>query len=103
MRPNIEIINGVYPAISDCREGAQPDEEMMIYLNRSLGLGLTRYDTLANKSETSNNRQDVMMAFPNSSSQSQPKKNIEKDESKIRSFFEQTGVLGLQAYTWLFG
>jgi hypothetical protein len=91
--PNIEIINGVYPAISDCREGAKPDEEMMIYLNRSLGLGITRYDTLTMKSETSDNRQNVMMAFPNSSSKSQPKKSIEKDESNIRSLFEQTGVL----------
>jgi len=91
--PNIEVINGVYPAISDCREGAQPDEEMMIYLNKSLGLGIARYDTLTSKGETSNNRQDVMMAFPNSSAKSQPKKNIAKDESNIRSLFEQTGVL----------
>jgi hypothetical protein len=91
--PNLEIINGVYPAISDCREGAKPDEAMMIYLNRSLALGITQYDTLTNKSGTSDNRKSVMMAFPNSSSKSQPKKNVEKGESNIRSFFEQTGVL----------
>ena len=91
--PNIEIINGVYPAISDCREGAKPDEAMMIYLNRSLGLGITQYDTLTNQSGTSDNRKNVMMAFPNSTFSLQPKKNIEKDESNIRSFFEQTGVL----------
>jgi hypothetical protein len=91
--PNIEIINGVYPAISDGREGAKPSEEMMIYLNRSLALGITQYDTLTNKSGTSNNRLNVMMAFPNSSSKSQPGKNIQKEGVKIRSLFEQTGVL----------
>ncbi|MES2653083.1 MAG: heparinase II/III family protein [Bacteroidota bacterium] len=91
--PNIEIINGVYPAISDCREGATPSEEMMIYLNRSLALGITQYDTLANKGGTSNNRLNVMMAFPNSSSKSQPGKNIQKEGGNIRSLFEQTGVL----------
>lgn len=91
--PNLEIINGVYPAISDCREGAAPDSDMMIYLNRSLRLGMSRYDTLANKSETSNNRKSIMMAFPNSSTKSQPGKNIQKEGAKIRSLFEQTGVL----------
>ncbi|WP_257668130.1 heparinase II/III family protein [Parapedobacter tibetensis] len=91
--PNIEIINGVYPAISDGREGAKPDEAVMIYLNRTLGLGIARYDTLTNKSGTSDNRKNVMMAFPNSSYKSQPEKNIKKDEANTRSFFEQTGVL----------
>ncbi len=91
--PNLEIINGVYPAISDCREGATPDSDMMIYLNRSLRLGIPQYDTLANKNGTSDNRKSVMMAFPNSSSKSQPGKNMQKEEANIRSFFEQTGVL----------
>ena len=91
--PNIEIINGVYPAISDCREGAKPDESTMVYLNRSLGLGIPQYDTLTNKGGTSDNRKNVMMAFPNSTISLQPKKNIQKNETNIRSFFEQTGVL----------
>lgn len=91
--PNIEIINGVYPAISDGREGAKPSEEMMVYLNRTLALGITQYDTLTNKSGTSNNRLNVMMAFPNSSSKSQPGKKNQKEGAKVRSLFEQTGVL----------
>ena len=91
--PNLEVINGVYPAISDCREGSKPDEAMMIYLSQSLGLGLTRYDTITNKSSTSDNRKSVMMAFPNSSSKVQPGKNTQQEGAKIRSLFEQTGVL----------
>ena len=91
--PNIEIINDIYPAISDCKEGAKPDEAMMIYLNRSLGLRIPRYDTLSNKSSTSDNRKSVMMAFPNSSSKSQIGEITTKEETNIRSLFEHTGVL----------
>jgi hypothetical protein len=90
---NIEVINEVYPAISDCKEGAKPDANVMAYLNRSFGLGLAKSDTLGQQARTGDNRMSVMMAFPNSSSKSQPKNNMEKDESDIRSFFEQTGVL----------
>lgn len=91
--PNLEIINGVYPAISDCREGAVPDSDMMIYLNRALGLGLARYDTLATKIKTADIRSSIMMAFPNSTSRSSPEKTNRKGETAIRSFFDQTGVL----------
>lgn len=91
--PNLEIINGVYPAISDSQEGVKPDDDMMIYLNRSVGLGLARYDILANKAATSDIRRSVMMAFPNSATKPKAGKVNRESGSGIRSFFDQTGVL----------
>lgn len=91
--PNLEIINGIYPAISDCREGAVPDSDMMIYLNRTFGLGLVQYDTLATKVKTADIRSSIMMAFPNSTSRLSAEKTNRKGETAIRSFFDQTGVL----------
>lgn len=91
--PNLEIINNVYPAFSDCREGATPDTELMSYLSRSFKLGLVRYDTLSVSGKTSDNRRTLMMAFPNSSSSLSPGKTDQKEASSLRSFFDHTGVL----------
>ncbi|ACU06152.1 heparinase II/III family protein [Pedobacter heparinus] len=91
--PNLEIINNVYPAFSDCREGATPDTELMSYLSRSLKLGLIRYDTLSITGKTSDNRRTLMMAFPNSSTSLKPGKTDRKDASSLRFFFDHTGVL----------
>lgn len=91
--PNLEIINGVYPAISDSNEGSKPDDNLMIYLNGNMGLGLSRYDTITNKTTTSDIRRGIMMAFPNSSSKPKADKIDRKSGSDIRSFFDQTGVL----------
>lgn len=91
---NIEVINEVYPAISDCKEGAKPDANVMAYLNKSLKLGLVKYDTLGQQARTSDNRMSVMMAFPNSLTKTNASyRRIQPDQSNIRSYFEQTGVL----------
>ena len=91
--PNLEIINGVFPAISDSHQGAKPDASIMTYLSRSLGLGLTQYDTLTYEGKTDDNRNYVMMVFPNSASMSEPRKIKRSVDQIIRSFFELTGVL----------
>ena len=41
---NMEIVNGVYPAIADCRWGTRPSPEVLNYLSRALGLGLKKYE-----------------------------------------------------------
>jgi hypothetical protein len=90
---NLEIINGVYPAISDSHQGAKPDASIMTYLSRSLGLGLREYDSLTFEGKTDDNCNNVMMVFPNSSSLSKPQDVKKEKDQLIRSFFEQTGVL----------
>ena len=91
--PNLEIINGVYPAISDSHEGAKPDASIMTYLSRNLGLGLKEYDTLTFEGKTDDIRNNVMMVFPNSASLSESRKIKKSEEQVIRSYFDQTGVL----------
>jgi hypothetical protein len=90
--PNIEVINGVIPAISDSREGSKADTNLLIYLNKSLGLGMARFNTLKYKTVTSDNRRSLMTAFPNSADKAPAKMNGES-ESVARSFFDQAGVL----------
>jgi hypothetical protein len=91
--PGLEIINGVYPAISDSHEGAKPDASIMTYLSRNLGLGLIQYDTLTYEGKTDDIRNNVMMVFPNSASVSGPGNVKQTGEAAIRSFIDQTGVL----------
>ena len=91
---NIEVMNGVYPAISDCKEGAKPDANVMAYLNKSFGLGLAKYDTLGQQARTGDNRMSVMMVFPNSLTKNNSSRSrVRSDQSDIRFYFEQTGVL----------
>ena len=91
--PGLEIINGVYPAISDSHEGAKPDASLVTYLSRNLGLGLTAYDTLTFEGKTFDIRNNVMMVFPNSASMANPRETKRAEDAVIRTFFDQTGVL----------
>ena len=91
--PGIEVINGVFPAISDSRPGIQPDASIMTYLSRNFGLGLVQYDTMRFEGKTDDNRNSVMMVFPNSSSRISTKKTAGNDNQNLRYFFDQTGVL----------
>lgn len=89
---NLEIINGVFPAISDSKPGAKPESSIIYYCSRNLGLGLTAYDTLSFEGNTDDIRQCVMMVFPNSASLAKVKNGGENSVSRIRSIFDQTGV-----------
>ena len=91
--PRLEVINGVFPSISDSKPGVQPDPAIMNYISRNFGLGLSQYDTLTFEGKTDDNRSNVMMVFPNSSSKREPKKVIAHENEILRSFFEETGVL----------
>lgn len=91
--PRLEIINGVYPVISDSHEEAKPDAGIMTYLSRSLRLGLTQYDTLTNQGKTDNIRSAIMMVFPNSFYKLKPGIAKSADRSMLRSLFDHAGVL----------
>lgn len=87
----LEIINGIYPAIADSRTDAKPDSLLMYYLSRNLGLGIAAFDELSPLGRTTNNLMDVMLAFPNSALLA--KQSHKKAETPIRSYFEQSAVL----------
>jgi hypothetical protein len=89
----LEIVNGVFPAISDSHPGMKPDPGIMNYVSRNFGLGLAEYDALTFEGKTDDNRSAVMMVFPNSASKQTPGSNKKDEKQILRSFFEQTGVL----------
>ncbi|OCX51560.1 hypothetical protein BEL04_16175 [Mucilaginibacter sp. PPCGB 2223] len=91
--PNLEIINDVYPNIADCHLGVKAPANILWYCNRTLGLGLKKYDNLSFSGGTGNLTEDVMHAFPNSASASKISGNVSDLAPGIRSYFKQAGVL----------
>lgn len=91
--PNIEIINGIYPPFSDSSFKNKPDSSIVSYLSRNLSVGLLEYDTLTFIGKTTDIRNNIMMAFPNSASLAKPNRSDENKVDNLRSFFAQSGVL----------
>ncbi|WP_192579262.1 heparinase II/III family protein [Dyadobacter aurulentus] len=92
--PKLEVINGVFPAISDSKTGSAPDSSLMNYLTRSLNLGLSDYEKIRLTGRVNNNRMDVFMVFPNSTDAGGIVKNAQrKNENPLRSFFDKSGIL----------
>lgn len=91
--PNMEIINGIYPAIADCRQYSKPSSGILRYLSWSLGEDLPNYGSIALEGRTNDLQEDLMHAFPyfqkiHPSNQPQSPK-----EYKLRSWFDVAGVL----------
>ncbi len=90
---NMEINEGVFPAISDSGVGSMPDQLVMFYLNRNFRMGVDKYEDTSLLGKTSDNRICVMMVFPNSSSINSPVHREKKEDEQLRSFFDLSGVL----------
>jgi hypothetical protein len=91
--PNLEIINGVYPTIADCHMGMKAPAVVLWYCSRNLGLGLKQYDNLNFTGATSNLVEDVMLAFPNSATQSKVTASASELAPGLRSYFKDAQVL----------
>lgn len=88
---NIEILNGIYPALADCSVRAQPSSHLMYFLSRRFGLGLRSWEQTDTVS-TGSLYHSMMYSFPNSASQTPPVQKASKGPG-IRSWFEHAGVL----------
>ena len=88
---NLEMVNGVYPAIADCRWGSTPSGDILGYLSRALGLGLRRYEDAWNPMAPRDLIFGPMEIFPNSLSGAKPA--AAREGVGLRYFFEQAGVL----------
>jgi len=89
---NLEIINHVWPSISDCQMGTKANGNVIWYCNKSLGLGIKKYEEVA-----INNSNDLVFEcikmFSNPLlTKTSTDNNINKGY-QIRSYFEKTGVL----------
>ena len=90
---NMEIINDVFPAISDCEQNIRPSGYIMYYVNHTLGLGLKKYNQYVHiPSAKTTLTIDVMNAFPNAANQVTTKE-IPETSNGIRSYFDVAGVL----------
>ena len=89
---NLEMVNGVYPAIADCRWGTKPSGEILSYLNRALGLGLRRYEESSGAVGPGDLVFGPMEIFPNSLRGVKPASQA-REGVGLRYFFEQAGVL----------
>lgn len=88
--PKLEIMNGVFPAISDSKAGSSPDSSLMCYLSRSLGLGLKAYENVRLEGRNFGLRVDAFMMLGNS-----PVRETqgESQTDPVRSYFEKSGIL----------
>lgn len=88
---NLEIINQVWPSISDCRAGTKVSESILWYCNKSLGLGIKKYNEITVK-----NPDDLVVDAIKLFSDNimvNTAGNAVKEGYQIRSYFEKTGVL----------
>ena len=89
---NLEMVNGVYPAIADCRWGTKPNGEILSYLNQALGLGLRRYEENLAAISPGDLVFGPMEIFPNSLRGVKPASQA-REGVGLRYYFEQAGVL----------
>ncbi len=88
----IEIADGVYPSYADCSVRARPDEQLMHFISRRLGLGLKRWESKAMVSASGRLFDAVIYSFPNSASKRPPAEKA-ADVGGARTWFENAGVL----------
>lgn len=90
--PNMEIINGIYPAIGDCKQYAEPSISILSYMSRNLGMGLSKYEGVNLEGRTNDLQADLMSVFPNSGTSGRPTEHHEA-VNKLRGYFDVAGVL----------
>ncbi|NUQ62747.1 MAG: heparinase II/III family protein [Pirellulales bacterium] len=91
----MEILPGIYPAFADCHVGARPDPELMAWLSRRFGWGLSQIEEenlLLAGGPTTSLFEFGLYRFPNSASQTPPAKPAAADRA-LREWFEEAGIL----------
>ena len=89
---HIEMVNGVYPAIADCRWGTTPSSEILSYLSRALGLGLKDSEAAWDPFTQRDLAFGPMEIFPNSLRAAKTPSDA-GESAALRYFFDQAGVL----------
>lgn len=95
--PEMEIINGIYPAIGDCDQYIKPDCMVMNYLDRNFSMGLKGYDNCDVDGMAQHALANLMYFFPNSAPLPKPCAGA-GHEIGVRSYFGQAGVLVVRPY-----
>ena len=91
--PNMEIINGIYPAIGDCKQYTEPSVPILGYMSKNLGMGLSNYEQVNLAGRTGDLQADLMNVFPNSATLKTAVQQSRMEGNKLRGFFDIAGVL----------
>lgn len=91
--PSLEIMNGVYPAIADCRMDPTAPADLLWYCNRTMHLGLAQYDTFDFAGQADDLLDDIMHAFPNSATIKRNVPDGKAAHSRLRSYFADAQLL----------
>ena len=91
---NLEILPGIYPALSDCHLGSQPDGRLMAFLSRRFGLGLADVERrgLGWNAGASALFEMGVMAFPNAATKI-PAATQAAAAQPLRHWFSDAGIL----------
>jgi len=89
---NIQIIGGVAPAFADCGVNAGPAASTMYFVNRYLGLGLPRYDSLDPSQVPGSLFEMMLFSCPNGASEAKPADATDTGPG-IRTWFSDAGIL----------
>ncbi len=88
----IEIADGQFPAIADCRTGSTPSVQILRYCSLALGLGLGRTEAAWDPVAPRNLTVAPMEVFPNSLRHARPAA-VPADTLGLRSWFDDAGLL----------
>ncbi|MEZ0483628.1 hypothetical protein [Fibrella aquatica] len=91
--PNLEIMNGVYPAIADCRMSPTAPADLLWYCNRTMNLGLPQYNTYDFSGQADDLLDDIMHAFPNSATIKRNVPDSKAAPNRLRSYFADAQLL----------
>lgn len=86
---NMNIVNGIYPSIADCDMYSKPDEGIMRYMGRELGIAIpvSKVPVLGQTGDVTVKYLDVYQNID------AVEDNAEYSQNPLRSYFEQSGIL----------
>ncbi|MFO1491772.1 MAG: heparinase II/III family protein [Kiritimatiellia bacterium] len=87
----VEICDGVFPAIADCRPGSTPSAQILRYCSLALGLGLRNHEAAWDPMRPDNLTSSPMEIFPNSITARPAATSAEG--LGLRSWFKDAGLL----------
>jgi hypothetical protein len=97
--PNMEILNGIYPAIADCKQYSKPSSSILRYVSKNLNMGLRNYEEIDFRGRTNDLQEDLMNVFPNSATEKKSLRNNTTNGNKLRGYFDVAGVLTVRPTT----
>ena len=91
---HLEILPGIYPALSDCHLGTQPDVHVMAFVSRRFGLGLKDFERrgLGLAAGPSALFDMGVYTFPNAATQA-PAATDAPQSQPLRDWFSDAGIL----------